>query len=293
MWYIVHLLLLLSSRTCPSTILTSTSGTPIHRSVAITIYLGTVSKAFSRSMNPRAILPCTSSLFSTICPRTYIPSAVPLPFLNPCCSSPKSHSTLLLILASKILYSAKLQYLAEKCDAPVLSWVMHITIPLPYQHCQAHPPLFLYPSLLHTHVHLTPTSPAIPNISSRTSSAPVASPLSSCALLFSQQSSKQLAAPFPFSSSFKFAAHILNISVFSVMSLPLLSLITAPLFKSLPPSVPSRAILNIIFLPPSSSSFRYSSSSILLRALSTVLLAAFFFWPYRCFKPVDGCSPLL
>ena len=33
----------------PSTILTSASGTPIHCSVAITISLGTVSKAFSRS----------------------------------------------------------------------------------------------------------------------------------------------------------------------------------------------------------------------------------------------------
>ena len=87
----------------PSTILTSASGTPIHRSVAITISLGTVSKAFSGSTNPRAILPCTSSLFSTICLRTYIPSAVPLPFLNPCCSSPKSPSTLLLINASKTL----------------------------------------------------------------------------------------------------------------------------------------------------------------------------------------------
>ena len=49
----------------PSTILTFASGTPIHRSVAITISLCTVSIAFSRSTNPRAILPCTSSLFST------------------------------------------------------------------------------------------------------------------------------------------------------------------------------------------------------------------------------------
>ena len=79
----------------------------------------------------------------------------------------------------------------------------------------------------------------------------------------------------------------------SVISLPLLSLITAPLFTSLPSSVLYRAILNIICLPPSSSSFRYSSSSILLRALSTALLAAFFFWPYRCFKLVGSCSPLI
>ena len=33
----------------PSTILTSASGTPIHRNIDITICLGTVSKAFSRS----------------------------------------------------------------------------------------------------------------------------------------------------------------------------------------------------------------------------------------------------
>ena len=58
----------------------------IDRSVAITISLGTVSKAFSKSMNPRAILLCNSSVFSTICLRTYITSAVPLPFLNHCCS---------------------------------------------------------------------------------------------------------------------------------------------------------------------------------------------------------------
>ena len=40
----------------PSTILTSASGTPTHSSVAITISLGTVSKAFSKSTNHRAIL---------------------------------------------------------------------------------------------------------------------------------------------------------------------------------------------------------------------------------------------
>ena len=57
-------------------------------------------------------------------------------------------------------------------------------------------------------------------------------------------------------------------------------------------SILSRVILNIIFLPTSSSSFRYSSSSILTRALSTALLAAFFFWPYRCLKPVGGSSPV-
>ena len=82
----------------PSTILTSASGAPIYRSVAITISLGTESKAFSRSKNPIAILSCTSILFSTICLRTYIPSAVPIPFLNHCCSSSKSPSTLILMI---------------------------------------------------------------------------------------------------------------------------------------------------------------------------------------------------
>ena len=81
----------------PSAIIASASGTPIHRSV---------STAFPRSTNPRAILPCTSGLFSTICLRTYIPSAVPLPFPNPCCSYPKSPSTFLLILTSKTLSSS-------------------------------------------------------------------------------------------------------------------------------------------------------------------------------------------
>ena len=75
-----------SSTSWPSTILTYAYGTPFDRSVAITISLGTVSKAFSKSMNLRAILLCNSSLFSTICLRTYIPCVVPLPFMNPCCS---------------------------------------------------------------------------------------------------------------------------------------------------------------------------------------------------------------
>ena len=82
----------------PSTILTS--GYPIHRSVAMTISLGTVSKGFSKSKNPIA---CTPSLVSTICLRKHIPSAVPLPFLNPHCSSPKSPSTRVLFIASKTL----------------------------------------------------------------------------------------------------------------------------------------------------------------------------------------------
>ena len=51
----------------PSTNPTSAYGTPTHRNVVITISMGTVSKALSRSTNPSAIkLPCTSSLFCAI-----------------------------------------------------------------------------------------------------------------------------------------------------------------------------------------------------------------------------------
>ena len=129
----------------PSTILTSASGTPIHHSVAITISLGTVSKAFSKSTNPRAILPCTSGIFSTICLRTYIPSAVPLPFLDPCCSSPKSCSTLLLILASKTLSSSFSTWLSSvmlRCTSTVL---FHIGTIRPILHSFG-----ILPSCIHT-----------------------------------------------------------------------------------------------------------------------------------------------
>ena len=57
----------------PSTILTSASGTPNHLIVAMAISLGTMSYAFSKSMNPRAIFSCPSSLFSTSCRRVNIP----------------------------------------------------------------------------------------------------------------------------------------------------------------------------------------------------------------------------
>ena len=70
------------------------------------------------------------------------------------------------------------------------------------------------------------------------------------------------------------------------MRFPLLSFVTAPLFKSLPSSVLSLAITTIIFVQPSSSSCQYISSSILLPATSTALLDAFLFWPYMCIKPV-------
>ena len=59
-------------RYTPSTIVASVSG--IHHSVAITIALRTVYKLFPGRRTPEPN-----------CLRTYIPSAVPLPFLNPCC----------------------------------------------------------------------------------------------------------------------------------------------------------------------------------------------------------------
>ena len=180
-------LLLLSSHMCPQSsslplrVLPSNLASPSPS-------LGTMWKAFSRSMNPRAILPCTSSLFSTICLRAYIPSAVPFPFLNPYCSSPKLPSTLLLILASKTLSNSFSTWLSSvmplyfpgSCTSPFL---FHIGTIRSIFHSFG-----ILPSCIRTFsslpVHLTPTSPAISNISSRTSTAPVALPFSSCALRF-------------------------------------------------------------------------------------------------------------
>ena len=249
----------------PSTIITSLSGTPIHRNVAITISLGTVSIAFSSSTNPRTTLPCTSSLFSTICLRMYIPSAVHLPFLRPCCSSLKLPSTILLVLASRTISNSFSTWLSS-----VLPLNLHIPFPLPYRHYQVNPPLLRYPSLLHTHihtfsslpVHLTPTSSHLQHlqlhficpcrlaffilcIAVSTSSCPMSS--TSTSLRTELGSSRQLAAHFPFTSSLKYTAHIRNTSLLSVTKLPLLSLITAPLFTSLPSSVISRAIWNSNF----------------------------------------------
>ena len=89
---------------------------------------------------------------------------------------------------------------------------------------------------------------------------------------FSVQQLLEVCRPYP--------QHFL-VNKLSVMSLPLLSLITAPLFTFLLSSVLSRANMNIIFLPPSSSSFRYSYSSKFIRARSSALLAAFFFCTCR------------
>ena len=73
-----------------STILTSASGTPIHRSDAIPPLWYCVESFFQVDEPKSHILLCTSSIFSTICRRSYIRSTVPLPFMNPCCSSQKS-----------------------------------------------------------------------------------------------------------------------------------------------------------------------------------------------------------
>ena len=93
----------------PSTILTSYSGTPIHRRVAITISLGTVSNVFSsrRAPKPFCPVPPVSSL-PYVSGRT-----VPLLFLNPCCYSTKSPSALLLILSSRTLSNSFSAWLSE------------------------------------------------------------------------------------------------------------------------------------------------------------------------------------
>ena len=141
-------LLLLSSRTCPqpsSLPLLALPSTLASPSPSLWVLCQKLSPS---RRTPEPILPCTSSLFSTICLRTYIPSAVPLPSLNPCCCSPKAPSTLLLILASK-----------QSPTVSILGWVVWCPCtflghahPLPYRHYQAHPPHLRYSSLLHAHV---------------------------------------------------------------------------------------------------------------------------------------------
>ena len=61
-----------------STIHTSDYGAPIHLRVAIVIFLGTVSKAFSRSTKAKAkaMCHCLSNLFWTSCLSENIPSVV-------------------------------------------------------------------------------------------------------------------------------------------------------------------------------------------------------------------------
>ena len=57
-----------------STMFTSDSGAPIHIRVATAIFLGTLSNAFLRSTEAKAMFTCFSDLFSTSCLREKIPS---------------------------------------------------------------------------------------------------------------------------------------------------------------------------------------------------------------------------
>ena len=133
-------LLLLYARACPQPSSFPLLVLPSTVRVAITTSPCTVLKAFFQIDESRAILPCASSPFSTIFHRTYIPSAVPLPFLNPCYSSPKSHSTVLLILVSKSLSNSFSRPTCQSCVMPpVVSWVMYTPFTLPCVHYQAHP----------------------------------------------------------------------------------------------------------------------------------------------------------
>ena len=169
-------LLLLSSRACPQPsslpllVLPSTVASPSPS-------LWVPCKKLSRCWRTPEPAPPASSLPS-VSGRT----AVPLPFLHHCCSSPKSPSTLLLILASRTLsnsFSTWLRsempmYFTGSCTSPFLFHIGTIK------------PILLsfgiLPSCIHTFSslpdHVTPTSPVISIISSRTSSAPVALPFS-------------------------------------------------------------------------------------------------------------------
>ena len=172
-------LLLLSSRTYPQ-----------PSSLPLPVLLSTVV-----SPSPSLWVLCQKLSLGRRTPEPYFPvpsvSSLPsvsgrtsrlmfLPFLNPCCSSPKSPSTLLLILASKTLSNSFNTWLSSvmplyfpgSCTSPFL---FHIGTIRPILHSFG-----ILPSCIHTFsslpVHLTHTSPAISNITSRTSSAPVALP---------------------------------------------------------------------------------------------------------------------
>ena len=142
-----------------------------------TVHLGTRNCLVDSVSFPPARCP---ALLYHLFQRTYIPSDVPLPFLNHCCSSPNSPSTRLLIIASKTLSNSFNTWLSSvmplyfpgSCTSPFL---FHIGTIRPILHSFG-----ILPSCIDTFsslpVHLTPTSPAISNISSRTSSATVALP---------------------------------------------------------------------------------------------------------------------
>ena len=108
-------------------------------------------------------------------------STLPEPLLN-------SPSALLLILASKTLSNSFSTWLSS-----VMPLYFPVSFPSPFLFhiCTVRPILHSFdilPSCIHTFsslpVLLTPTSPAISNMCSRTSSASVALPFSFCALLF-------------------------------------------------------------------------------------------------------------
>ena len=105
-----HSTLLFMSSYAPYTILTSGFGTLIHLSVAISISFEIASHAFSKSISPVAIFSCPSSFFSTSCLMTNIPSVAPLPFLNPCYTSPMSPSNIMLLFCHPALQ--QLQHMA-------------------------------------------------------------------------------------------------------------------------------------------------------------------------------------
>ena len=127
------------------------------------------------------MLPCFSSFFSTNCLSVNNPSVVPLPFLNPCCSSPISHSIFFLIRPSNTLSSSFRTWLSRviplyfpgSCTSP---FIFHIGMINPVRHSTG-----VFPSVKHEfrslRVQLTTTSPARSSISTRISSKPVAFPL--------------------------------------------------------------------------------------------------------------------
>ena len=130
------------------------------------VHLGTRITIHIILTNPRAILPCrppTSLLYHLSQDVHPIPSADPLPFLNPGCSSPKSPSTLLLIIASKTLSSSFSTWLSTdmplyfpvSCISPFL---FHIgTIRLILHSFGILPSCTHTFSSLHHHVHNGPS----------------------------------------------------------------------------------------------------------------------------------------
>ena len=137
----------MSSRTFPQpSNLTAASGTPIHRSVAITIYLGTVSKAFPGRRTPEPYCP--------VPPVSSLPSVSGLTsrllFLSP-------FWTNAVLPRSNLLFFLWSLRLKPSPTVSVLGWGVWFPCTFLYH---SHP-LFStisalsgirYPSILHTHV---------------------------------------------------------------------------------------------------------------------------------------------